>query len=224
MLFGSKFRLPQFDNIKLILENKNLEQVRVYKYLGVMLDEHLSWATHTDYTAKKISQKIGFLRRSVKPCVPNTTFKLLSSAMVLPSFDYCDVAWSSCTGGKLDRLVKLHNRLARMILNANPRTHIADLHEALSWQSLPTRWHCHRMCEVFKSVNNLNPRYLSSLFTTPAHPIGTRSLTNGSLSVSVAPRTNAAKRTFQYLGTLGWNKLTAAHRQANSLPVFKSLF
>ena len=223
MIFGTRPQLPNFNDVQISLKGNVIERVKVYKYLGVILDEHLSWANHIDHTAKKISKKLGFLRRSAKPCLPQPTFKLLSSAMVLPLFDYCDVVWSSCSNSLFDRLSKLHNRLARMILSAHPGTHISDLHHALSWTTLHNRWHHHRMHEVFKCVNNLNPCYLNSLFTQPCHSAGTRSISNGYLHMSVIPKTNAAKRSFQYLGTLGWNKLTAAQRKAHTLSHFKHL-
>ena len=166
---------------------------------------------------------MGFLRRSAKPNIPASTFKVLSTAMVLPLFDYCSVAWSECGCTKTDKLVKLYNRLARLILDANPRSHIAELYEALSWLTLPQRWHNHRMCEVYKCIKGLTPKYLSSRFNAPVHKVGTRSLANGSLSISFTPKSNAGKSTFQYLGTLGWNQLTTSQRQAETLSIFKSL-
>ena len=223
MIFGSRPRIPTFSRVQITLNDMSIERVHLYKYLGVILDEHMSWSEHIDYTAKKISMKIGFLRRSAKPCLPNSTFKMLSSAMIMPLFDYCDVAWSSCSHCYSDKLLKLHNRLARLILNAHPRSHIQELQRALSWSSLPARWENHRLYEVFKCLNNLSPAYLKSRFDKPCHSTNTRAKSNGSLHLPVVPKTNAARHTFQYLGTLGWNKLTTAQRQAKSLNQFKSL-
>ena len=150
MIFGSRPRLPTFSQVQITLNDTSIERVQLYKYLGVILDEHMSWSDHIDFTAKKISMKMGFLRRSAKPCLPSATFKMLSSAMILPLFDYCDVAWSGCAHCYSDKLLKLHNRLARLILNAHPRTHIHELQRALAWLPLPARWENHRMCEVYK--------------------------------------------------------------------------
>ena len=75
----------------------------------------------------------------------------------------------------------------------------------------------------FKCLNNLSRAYLKSHFDKPCHSTNTRTKSNGSLHLPVVPKTNAARHTFQYLGTLGWNKLTTAQRQAKSLNQFKSL-
>ena len=144
--------------------------------------------------------------------------------MVMPLFDYCNVAWSNCSNVLLDRLIKLHNCLARTILDAHPRTHIIDLHQALSWKDLLTRWHNYRMCEVFKCRNNMAPRYLCDRFIMPSHSFKTQSKTNGKLCMSITPNSNHGKRTFQYLGTVGWNNLNQQQREAKSLNIFKSFF
>ena len=135
-----------------------------------------------------------------------------------------NVAWSNCSNVLLHRLIKLHNRLARTILDAHPRTHIIDLHQALSWKDLLTRWHNYRMCEVFKCRNNMAPRYLCDRFIMPSHSFKTRSKTNGKLCMSRTPNSNHGKRTFQYLGTVGWNNLNQQQREAKSLNIFKSFF
>ena len=43
-----------------------VERVQVFKYLGVYMDINLNWHTHVEKLSKKISSKIGILRR-VKP-------------------------------------------------------------------------------------------------------------------------------------------------------------
>ena len=224
MIVGTQRRVSVFYNIQISINRYSIERVKAYKYLGVMLDENVSWSEHMNYTAKKVSRTIGFLKRSAKPALPAETIKLLSNVMVMPLFDYCNVAWSNCSNVLLHRLIKLHNRLARTILDAHPRTHIIDLHQALSWKDLLTRWHNYRMCEVFKCRNNMAPRYLCDRFIMPSHSFKTRSKTNGKLCMSITSNGNHGKHTFQYLGTVGWNNLNQQQREAKSLNIFKSFF
>ena len=198
MIFGSKQRLANFKNVKVSIGKNEIERVSDFKYLGVILVENLTYERHIDQIAKKISRKIGFLRRSAKPYIPGDIFKLLCNALIMPQFDYCDVVWSNCSLGLLDRLTKLHNRMARMILGAHPRTHICDLFSALQWKDLFSRWHFHRMCEVFKCVHCIAPQYLSERFVKPNYDIMTRSMSPASLQINSAPlHNNSGKRTFQ---------------------------
>ena len=186
-----------------------------------MLDKQLLWTEHIDNVARKVSQRIGFLRRSAKPVLPNEILKMLSCSLIMPLLDYCDVAWSNTSSNILDRLLKLHNRLARMILDAHPRTHVVDMFTDLHWQDLPTRWNQHRMIQVFKCLNGLAPDYLNDLFTRPNHLFDTRFRINGSLNNTIRLFNNAASRTFEYMGYTGWNGLSVNQRNSRSLYAFK---
>ena len=56
---------------------KRLELVENFKYLGVLLDQTLSWKDHIDYiTGSKISSRFGVLRRARK-VLPKATCLLL---------------------------------------------------------------------------------------------------------------------------------------------------
>ena len=189
--------------------------------LGVMLDEQLVWKDHIDYVARKVSQRIGLLRRCAKPVLPEEVLKTLCCSLIMPLIDYCDVAWSNSSVTLLDKLIKLYNRMARMILNAHPRTHIIDMFRALHWQYLPIRWYQHRMIQVFKCVNGLAPDYLQDVFTEPSHQFNTRSRSNGSLHNTIRLYNNAASRTFKYMGSTGWNCLSVSQRHSYSVQAFK---
>ena len=45
------------------------------KYLGVIIDSHLSWKFHVDYVAMKISRNIGIISK-LRHIVPLKTLKL----------------------------------------------------------------------------------------------------------------------------------------------------
>ena len=50
------------------IDGKELTRVAEYKYLGVILDESLSWTAHVNYLISKVSNRIGILghtRRSI---------------------------------------------------------------------------------------------------------------------------------------------------------------
>ena len=104
-----------------MLYSQQIDGVIVFKYLGVMLDEQLVWKDHIDYVARKVSQRIRLLRWCAKPVLPEEVLKMLCCSLIMPLIDYCDVAWSNSSVTLLDKLIKLYNRMARMILNAHPR-------------------------------------------------------------------------------------------------------
>ena len=56
MLFGSWQNLAKSPNFCIQLHGKTLERVAKFSYLGVVLDETLSWKDHVEYVTKQQSQ------------------------------------------------------------------------------------------------------------------------------------------------------------------------
>jgi hypothetical protein len=55
-----------------------LETVRSAKLLGVQIDDYLTWSAHIDSLWKKLSQKIGILRRLHAFMSPAALMKVLT--------------------------------------------------------------------------------------------------------------------------------------------------
>ena len=52
MVFAPKNK--HVDDLNIKIQNTNIERVSVIKFLGVMIDAHLSWKYHIEYTCKKL--------------------------------------------------------------------------------------------------------------------------------------------------------------------------
>ena len=57
------------------LDNIAVQQVEVTKFLGILLDQHLSWKHHISHVVKKVSKSIGTISKarfflSSKSCYP----------------------------------------------------------------------------------------------------------------------------------------------------------
>ena len=85
-------------------DKTSLERVDIFKYLGVIMDETLSWKEHVSSMGKKISSRLALLRHTRK-VLPKSAFVTLYNTMVLPLFDYCAVIWDSCGQGSKSYLV-----------------------------------------------------------------------------------------------------------------------
>ena len=63
MLFGSWQNLAKSPNFCIQIYGKTLERVAKFSYLGVVLDENLSWKDHVEYVSSKVSRRLGLLSR-----------------------------------------------------------------------------------------------------------------------------------------------------------------
>ena len=89
-------------------------RVKSVKYLGVILDNHLSWNDHVRQLRNKTNKTVKMLRK-FSHVVPSDTIKKLYCGVVLPALDYCDVVWRGCSKTELE---VVHNNAACAVLGA----------------------------------------------------------------------------------------------------------
>ena len=161
MLVGNHQRFAS-KSFSISSDGQDLERPETFKYLGVFMDPTLSWKSHMNYLGKKISSRLGMLRRARK-ILPQSSCIILYNAMILPLFDYCSVVWDSCGAISKGYLDKLNGRVASIILNRAVSE--TDIIRILGWPSLQSRRDYLKCMLVFKSMNGLAPSYLLSDFT-----------------------------------------------------------
>ena len=117
VLFGTGSRLANA-NLSVNIDGKELTRVAEYKYLGVILDESLSWNAQVNYLISKVSKRLGILgltRRSIRM----HTAGIIYRSFILPVLDYCDTVWNCCGRINADNIEKLQKRAARIIMQTN---------------------------------------------------------------------------------------------------------
>ena len=68
MFFRTKQKLGGFGDINIQLRDKPVERVPKFSYLGVVLDEQISWKEHTEEICNKVSKRLGPLSR-IRKCL-----------------------------------------------------------------------------------------------------------------------------------------------------------
>ena len=216
-------RLNYDVNIK-ILDSRvnkyfNLERKEYVKYLGVMIDNHLSWKHHINYVALKISRNIGILSKLRHFVPPKTLFGIYNS-LIFPYLSYGLVAWGQAAKTHLEKLLTLQKRAVRLINFAPFRSHavpyflhsnimpITMLYFKLSWMLM------------FDVYNNTAPHNISHLFipTQQIHSYSTPSSSSGNYYISHS-RLNQKNDSFSIMGAKIWNSIPENLRNSS-----KSLF
>ena len=94
---------------QVILENTVIEKVAQTKFLGVIVDENLSWKPHTDNVCKIISRNIGIIN-ILKSFLPNHILLTLYSTLILPFLNYGILAWGNSMKTQLEKILLLKRR------------------------------------------------------------------------------------------------------------------
>ena len=204
-----KFLAENCSELNIRLDNQPISRVEHAKSLGLIIDDRLSWSNYIKELCRKISSAI----------VSQSTAVQIYNALIQPHFDYCTPVWDGLSSYLCEKLQKLQNRAARVILQANCEVNSSLLLETLKWDQLSLRRRKHKAIMMFKSLNGLAPVYLQDLFRE-RH-------TNYHLRDSFhklnlpKPRTNYLKRSFGYSGALLWNSLPESIRAIRSIGQFK---
>ena len=60
---GSSQRMKKLNSISITTDDKNIEEVSSFSYLGVVINNHLILQDHIHYIRNKTNKKLGLLRR-----------------------------------------------------------------------------------------------------------------------------------------------------------------
>ena len=112
----------------------------------------------------KVSRGLGILKHA-KKFLPFSALTSLYTSIVEPHCRYCCSVWGCAGATEIIRLQKLQNRAARIVTNSCFDTPSNQLIEKLGWKTINELIDIESKTMVFKSLNELAPPYLRSLFT-----------------------------------------------------------
>ena len=75
-------------NVPVTLENTVIKQVTETKFLGILIDQHLSWNPHNDFASKKILKSVGIIAKA-HFYLSSQTLMTLYYSLVYPFSAYC---------------------------------------------------------------------------------------------------------------------------------------
>ena len=204
----------------IVLDEIPLENVSHIKFLGITVDNKLSWKTHIENTVRTISRNIGVINR-LKSHIPSSSLLTLYSSLILPYLNYGILAWGNTHQILLEKLLIQQKKVLRIICNVPPRSHTDSLfskHKILRIHDL-YRFQLGQFMYKFK--NNSLPQVFDSLFlqNQSLHDYPTRQSDEFHLPLL---RTLLAQKSFIFTGPKFWNSLENDIKNAPSLYTFKN--
>ena len=129
IIFKPRQKKQIFDfNLK--INDKEINRVNEVCFLGVILDENLSWKAHISHIAHKVSKSIGIIYRS-SFYLFKSALRMLYYALVYPYLQYCVTVWGSTYSSNLNRLVLLQKRVIRIIDKQDFGVHTSPIFKEL---------------------------------------------------------------------------------------------
>lgn len=197
----------EVSSICIKINGRALDTVEEFKYLGVIIDQHLKLNTHVQNVAMKLRRKTGFLSRIARHISPWARL-IVYKTIVSPHLDYCCTLLWDIRKTDLQIFQRIQNRCMRVILRCNKYNSIRSMLETLQLLSVEQRIALAVLLFIFKIVNGLMPRYLDKKvdYGKNIHDHDTRTCTLN-LTIDRKKKTRTQKSLF-YSGYQMYNRLS----------------
>ena len=146
-------------SLNLTINSIAIDRVSNFNFLGLMINENLSWKTHINKIANKISKHIGILNK-LKHFLPMNVLRMLYCSLILPHLTYSVLAW----GFDLVRLDKLQKRAIRTITCSKYNSHTEPIFKKLNLLKLKDLFNLNVLKFFFKFINQTLPEYFMQSF------------------------------------------------------------
>ena len=191
------FRFPQvplntLPKLNLKINNEKIEQTTKFNFLGVTIEETISWKPHTNIICNKISKTIGVMKK-VSSFVPKNILLTLYNSLILPHIYYGTLVWGFNTG----RIHKLQKRAIRLVSGAKYNAHTSVLFRDLNILHVADVFKYKCLKFYYKWVKNDLPYYFNDMFIPlrNEHPYHTR---NQQAEIYPKPKRSLTKKSIRY--------------------------
>ena len=96
------------------LGNFKLKKVTKVKFLGVIIDDELSWEPQVEHLKSKLISSIVVIKR-IKKFIPESEYMKLYSALFQTHISYCISSWVGISSHKLESLFAVQKRCTRLL-------------------------------------------------------------------------------------------------------------
>ena len=203
-----------------------IDSVKEAKYLGVTIDNKLSWSPHIHAVCKKAHNTLNFLYRNFKTCPPSIKAKLYL-AYVRPILEYCCSVWDPHTDANIKILEAVQRRAARFAFNIYSRyDRVTPLLLQLNWIPLRERRARVKVTLLYKTINNIveiHTNYLTNPSDDSATDATAEEIHTRQFDQIFIPYARTNPYFFSYfISTIRlWNSLPTAMKSAQSLSSFQ---
>ena len=200
------------------INSSSIQRQTTTSFLGVKLDEKLSWKDHIIHVKSKIAKNIGILYKC-KSLFKKSTLLSLYYSFIYPYLTYCIEVWGQAPSKYINSILTLQKRCVRLICHADRRTSSAPLFSQLNVLILHDVFKYCIMLLMYRFYFAHLPSVFECMFKKKS--IGNIITRNTHFFEVPLFKTNFGQKSVQYQGPKLWNNI-CAHIDFNcSIQCFK---
>ena len=216
MLFSFKRHIPK---LSIKINNIELEEKNEINFLGVQIDNKLSWKAHIVHICNKVSKSIAILRL-VRSVFPKNILKMIYMSLVYSYLNYCNLIWGAAEYGTIEPLFKLQKKAIRIITNSYYLEHTLPLFKNHKLLNVYQVYVLNCILFIYKCMKcNLFLEFKRKIkVNSDIHDHHTR---RKELRANIKARLNICKNSCLHFGINKWNLLSSRLKSLNSIDYFK---
>ena len=220
MIFTPK--LTKYKNLSITVkldDDSEIERVGEYKYLGLVIDDKLTWKSHLKFLKSKLSRSLGILYK-LRYLLDKSVLLTILHSLFLSHLQYGILCWARCTASEMKPIQILLNKAIRCINFCHPQD---SVHNFLFQDKILTVDDIFKM-ELAKFMHNYKNGNLPSSFKHYFLKLNSHHnhQTRATKCNYFIPRKNTSKglKSLSYLGPRLWSEIPDSIRDKRSVQCF----
>jgi hypothetical protein len=148
---------------EVVIDNCKINSVTCSKFLGVIINENLTWTDHIETIKKKLSKNIGIIKH-IKHQLSLNVLRSLYFTLINPYLEYCNMVWANGPNTALSKLFLTQKRAIRVISNSCRDAHAAPLFKKLKILTILELNKLQVACFMYRVSRNMVPSFFVNMF------------------------------------------------------------
>ena len=214
-------------DIRLKLNGKYISPSSHVKYLGILLDEHLSWNFHLNSLATKLRKTNGIISK-LRHFVPRSTMRSIYFALFHSHISYASIVWGQNISNT-SRIFLLQKAAIRLLTFSNFDAHTKPLFSLVSILTLPDLIFLFNTILIHDTLNFKSPSAIQDTLNLSQLPgrHATRRQNAKALTIPSVRTSKHGLNSIRYRTITNWNSLLMHFKDTDlsstSIAQFKSL-
>ena len=218
-----KNSLHETVNVK--IGKKHVKEVKYVKFLGLLLDENLTWKYHLNELSKKLARTSGVFFK-IRHLLPSSVLVSLYHSLFGSFIQYGIVAWGLTYDIHTKPIYILQKKVVRAITFNNFAAPSTPIFSELKILKLYDLFYLKLLSFVYECINKTSPSYFHDYFTllSSVHQYDTRQARMGGIFLNRRNTLQYGIRSVRYTGAKSWNELPIIIKQCPSKLRFRQQY
>lgn len=204
---------------QLTFDNHTIKRVQSAKYLGIILDDKLTWDEHIEHVINNTIKYINCFKY-IKQYLPTHCARILYYSFIYSRIAYGIEIYGKTTNSNLHKLQVIQNKSLKILLNQHPRTSTNFIHRQTNILKVK---HIHDYVVVnfvHKQINGKLPVIYNNYFIPNNHVHHHNTRHNTNLFYPLISTTHGHKMN-KFMGPYLWNRIPETIKNIHQSEKFK---